>query len=300
MALTPTATKHTSNASYQMGILVDYKNCNTSHVNSTVSVTPLLRRIGSNYTRSQHHWYVYYAKDTKLQEAHNFYGLLPNDTTQAGVNSAGHLDMQADVWYQWGPTRTYTVPNDGQTHNFGVRLECVGTVPRWCPEQNGAQYLYTSKTFPRYTDTPDPPKGVKADFNSDTRLLTYSWDAADCEWVQLKRHWIDANENVIKSGWFIGPSGTEKLYNKDVTAGALTETIPTNVVKVTYEVVNYSKTKDASKSVSGEVPTASRQYVWIKVGDSWQKAIPWVKVNGVWKKATKAYVKVDNVWTPTT
>lgn len=289
--------KSTSNNAYEVG--VDYKITGNFETNAecTVEIIPYLRRNG-DYERKQHKWNVYFMCDDMHVHTYNYTGssganALPNDYAVAGVESSGQLYMKKNVAYQWGKSYTVKLKTDGALHKIGVRMECY-TEPRYCPSKNTSEYVTTTVQVAKQKVVAPKPTGVAATFNEDTRVLTYTWDDAACDYILLWRNWLDENGNTIKQG-YIAPSGqNNKVYNKDKP---ITETLADNVAKVTYEMVNVSSTDDRATTgeLSIDIPTGDKVYVNVpEIG--WKKAIPYVKVGNEWKKATKTYVKVGNDW----
>lgn len=270
---------------HQLGFTVELSNTGPEHEMCVAKITPYVRNIVYDEVRYRHTWVVYFAVDFKMIHASK--ELLPYTTGTS-------VTMYKNVWTPWGTPYSVTIPNDGQPHYVGIRLECANTTPWYGPLKD---YLYFEIQTNKYTVTPAVPKNTSTVFDENTRELTYHWDDADCKHVLLYRNWFDENDNVIKSGFFTIGDRSE-LLNSDIHDGLVTETIPENIVKITYEVINVSITDHTSTSgtLIADVPTDCK--VWIKLPDgSWKKATPWIKLpDGSWKKVTKVYTKVDSVW----
>lgn len=281
---------------YYAGVTVSVSDNTANSKTAKITVTPYLKHTTA-VTRYQHHWTVRYYQDYNVVDTWS--GNLPNDTSQAGVVDAGHLKMVANQWYQWGPSKTFTVDKiNAKTVKYTITLECTGTVPRNVLCGNGYYPPYQSVALVSYYIDPTDPKDVTASFNEDTRVLSYSWSPAACYYVQLYRNWYDEDGTPLKQGYInVAGRTNNKLYNGDLP---IKETLSDEVAKVTYEVINVSISGHSKNSGGKKITIDSYSKVWIKVNGAWKKAIPWVKVNGVWKKVTKTWVKVNGVWKRTT
>lgn len=289
---------NTSSSAYKCGleiVILDNSNAASSD-KVTVRLIPKLKHT-QGILRKQHHWHIYFQVDGGTPKTYSYAGTkhnaLPNDTAQAGVVGAGELYMRAGRWYQWGNYYDVTVPNDGQKHSFKLYMCCADTVPRHCPAQN-AWVTGTIQTV-GYNIIPPEPKGIKCEYDENTRTLSYTWDDAACDYILLYRNLFDSDGNIIsgKSG-YVAPLGqNDKLYNENKP---FEEVIPEGVTLVTFEMINVSTSGHRASSGLQELSIDTDNKVLIKIGDEWKKAIPWVKVNSEWKKATKTYVKVGNDW----
>ena len=282
--------RDTTDAHYLMGIHVRFVN-HTEHAPETVAyVTPYLKTTKS-IKRYQHHWYIEYIRDGIRYGDLQYGGNLPDDTTAADTNKRGYLNMSAGLWYQWGPTREFSVPNDGEIHSFGIAMHCVGTIPNKYPCFN--YDLNVSFRFPQYSVTTYAPN-LTVTFDKSTRELKYTWTPANCEYITLTNVWYDADGRTIHSGSVDGPSGN-KLYNNQQP---IIETLPTNVASVEYTMTNHYLTLQTSAK-SGTIETKTSGSVSVKLDGVWHKATPWVKVDGRWVKAV-AWVRTVDGWKRTT
>ena len=289
------AKRVTSTSSYEVGLVVTYKNNDTSHKNTTVTITPYLKCTQA-VKRMQHHWDVLFAIDSRWQatDKYNSTGAnaLPNDTAAPGVVAAGYLQMKANVWYQWGSARSFNIANDGKTHNFGVYLRCTETVPKYCPAKD--TYVTTSKTLAEYGVIPTAATIVNTVFNEDTREVTYTWKPnANTTYVNVWYNLFDESGKQLDEGWV--------KQNVPTTTTYLVQSIPETINGVPvysgdWCVQSYSSTGDSVVSSYGTYNASSFTKVWIKVNGVWKKAALWIKVDGVWKKCKKIYTKVNGTW----
>lgn len=260
----------------------------SSAQNQTVTLTFQVKNT-SGVKRMQHAWIYGYSLDAAAQKTGSV-GTRPDDSAQAGVNSAGYLQMVAGVWYNWF-TLYISVPNDGQTHTVRTWIECDSTVPR--DRQNrGSNAISLSFTTPAYEIIPNKPTGCSCIIDTDNMVAKFDWDDADCSYVQVHRVYYDSDNTPLKEG-YLSYNGTTKLYNPNTP---IPDSIPDEAVKVTYKVFNVSSTEYSTESVELSETIDAYTKVKIKVNGVWKKAIPWVKVNGVWKKCTKTYIKVGSSW----
>ena len=282
--------RYTTEDTYLMGIHVRFVN-HTEHDRETVAyVTPYLKTTKS-IKRYQHHWYIEYIRDGIRYGNLQYGGNLPDDTTAAYTNKRGYLNMSPNLWYQWGPTRTFNVPNDGEIHSFGIAMHCVGTIPNKHPCFN--HDLNVSFKFPQYrVDTNEPDLTIT--FDKSTRELKYTWEPANCAYITLTSTWHNSKDNVIRSGYVYGPSGKE-LYNNQQP---IIETLPPEVASVSYTMTNHYQTSQ-THATSGTIATKTSGSVSVKLEGVWHKATPWVKVGGKWVKAV-AWVRTADGWKRTT
>ena len=243
----------------------------------------------SGVKRLQHPWIYGYSLDGAPEQKGTI-GMKPDDTAQAGVVSAGYLQMSKNTWYNWF-TLYISVPNNGKTHTVRAWIECDTTTPRdW--QHRGSNAISISFNTPTYAIIPSAPTGCSCTIDTDNMIAKFDWNNADCDHVLVWRNYYDSDNVLLKSG-FLTYNNTPNLYNKDKP---IPDSIPDEAVKVTYEVTNVSTTGHSTRS--GELSATIDAYtkVKIKINGVWKKAIPWVKVNGVWKKCTKTYIKVGSSW----
>lgn len=295
----------TSSGDYEVGIALTFEQNSSAYQNTIVHIQPLLKRKKS-VTRYQHSWYVHFAVDNKPVVTVPYLGstgdnALPNNTAKDNVVGSGRLYMEANTWYKWGNAHSTVIPNDGNTHNVGINMNCIETIPRYCPAEG--QYLWAYFSTPRYNVPAPKPKGVYTTFDPNTRELKYYWDTADCAFILLWRNWHTVEGTIIQGG-YVSVNGTGKIYNVDCP---YKEVLPDNISYVTYEMVNFSSTndssttgglratwRDANGNIQNTFPTDCK--VWVNVNGTWVKAVPWVKTSEGWKKASKTYVKVNGAW----
>lgn len=260
----------------------------SSAQNQTVTLTFQVKNT-SGVKRMQHAWIYGYSLDGAAQKTGSV-GTRPDDSAQAGVNKAGYLQMVAGTWYNWF-TLKISVPNDGKKHTVRAWIECDAAAPRdW--QNRGSNAISLSFTTPTYAVIPNKPTGCSCVIDTDKMIAKFDWDDASCSYVQVYRNYYDSDNTLLKSG-YLSYNGTTRLYNKDTP---ISDSIPDEAVKVTYEVVNVSATGHSTKSGALSATIDAYTKVKIKVNGVWKKAIPWVKVNGVWKKCTKTYIKVGSSW----
>ena len=239
--------------------------------------------------RMRHDWMYGYSLDGATEKTGSI-GLKPDDTAQAGVVSAGHLQMTAGAWYNWF-TLYISVPNDGRTHTVRAWIECVATTPRdW--QHRGSNAISLSFTTPTYAIIPNAPTGCSCTIDTDNMIAKFNWSPAACEHVSVYRSYYDSDNILLKYG-YLTYGGTTHLYNKDTP---IPDSIPDEAVRVTYVVTNVSITGHSTSSSNLSATIDAYTKVKIKVNGVWKKAMPWVKVNGVWKKCTKTYIKVGSSW----
>ena len=287
----------TSSTNYEVRLKVTLVGDDAKNEKCKAILTPQLCRVGAGATRYQHRWDVFVKADgkeiTRGYRGGSGYEALPNRTSGTNVESAGHMYMKAGTWYDWGESYEFEIANDGKAHRFEMRMECIDTIPRTCPQSG---YVVKDISTPQYLVELSKPELLTPVFNENTRALTYSWkpvDTAKCKYIKLYRNWFgeDISATPIKSSYVtIGTSN--ELPD---TTTSFTETIPEGVVRVSYEVIVYSNSEDQFKS-NDEFPIASDDKVWVYVNNKWVKAIPWVKVDGAWKKVTKTYVNINGTW----
>lgn len=281
-----------SSSSYFAGVSVSVSGNTSNSKTATFTVIPYLKRSAA-VKRYQHTWKVRYYQDGVLKATETLN--LPDNTSESGVTSRGYLNMVANKWYQWGPSKTFTVDKiNAKRVGFTITLECVDTVP-WndltVVNYNPA-HQYTDLVA--YYIDPTYPTGLSASFDEDTRIISYTWATAHCDYVQLYRSLYDENDSLIKEG-YVNVSGrtNNKLYNTDLP---IKETLTEDVAKVIYKVYNVSVSGHYKWTLGLPVTIDTYSKVLIKVNGNWKKAVPWVKINGVWKKVTKTYVKVGSNW----
>ena len=239
--------------------------------------------------RMQHTWIYGYSLDGATEQEGTV-GMKPDDTAQAGVVSAGYLQMSKNTWYNW-VTLYISVPNDGRNHTVRAWIECDTTTPRdW--QKRGSNAISISFNTPTYAIIPSKPTGCSCTIDTDNMIAKFNWDAADCDHVLVWRSYYDSDNILLKHG-FLTYNNTQNLYNKDKP---ISDSIPDEAVKVTYEVTNVSTTWHSTASGTLLATIDAYTKVKIKVNGVWKKAIPWIKVNGVWKKCTKTYIKVGSSW----
>ena len=286
----------TSSTNYEVRLIVTLINSDANNAKCKAILTPQLRRVGAGATRYQHRWNVFFKADA-LENIRSYkggagYEALPNRLSGTNVESAGNMYMTAGTWYTWGESYEFEIDNDGKTHSFGIRMECVDTIPRTCPQ---AGYATINLTTAKYKVAAPTPVLKTPVFNEDTRELTYSWNAVDttkCDYIQLHRDWFNADGNLIagKSG-YVGTN--DKLLD---TTTSFTEKLSEEVASVSYRLYIVSTSGDVAKSGDKEFTVATDDKVWVYINNKWVKAIPWVKVDGVWKKVTKTYVNINGTW----
>lgn len=301
--------KGTSSNVYEVGLEVYMQDNDSDHEYCTVTLQPKLRYVGANSTnkRAQHTWHVYFTVDGVHLGTYDYTGpstnkhnYLPNDEAEYGVVGDGKLIMQKNVWYKWGYSWGYSIKNDGKQHSVGVIMRCDNTQPWDCPARlpSGAeQYLTHTFTTANYAVIPPAPVGVDYDYNEDTRVIEYKWSGADCAYVTVWSNWFDSS-GALRKGDYIriqapgDASPRHTLYNSDVTAHLVKETLPDYVTFVTWRVDNYSVTGHATNGQHQETTIDSDSKVYVQG----KKTIPWVKTESGWKKANKTYVKVGNTF----
>ena len=282
----------TASDAYRCRIKVGYDPTSTG-VSQTVTLQLELCRTGA-VKRWQHTWGIAYVVDGG--NVHTFWGNLPDDNAEAGTVARGYLNMAAGRWYAWGPPVSVAVNNDGASHMFGLSFTCIASQPG-----EGAVNLWLS--FPAYVAPAPPPstpsavipqvpQNVSAVFDAKTRVLKYNIGVTQgASYFTLWSNWINNKGEATKSGWVHNHISYADVPN-------LTETLPDNIVKVTYEVKVYSVTGNEQTTGHLEVDIPSDPKVYVKINGEWKKAIPYVKVNGEWKKAV-SYVKINGEWKKT-
>lgn len=239
--------------------------------------------------RQRHDWMYGYSLDGATEKTGSV-GLKPDDTAQAGVVSAGHLQMAAGTWYNWF-TLYISVPNNGKKHTVRAWIECKDTTPRdW--QHRGSNAISISFTTPTYAIIPKEPTGCSCTIDTDNMIAKFNWNSADCDHVLIYRSYYDSDNVLLKNG-YLSYNNTTHLYNRDKP---ISDYIPDEAVKVIYKVSNVSTTGHSTSSSNLSATIDAYTKVKIKVNGVWKKAIPWVKVNGVWKKCTKTYIKVGSSW----
>lgn len=285
-------TAATSSTSYEVRLTVDYSDSTPTSASQTATLQMWIRHLGV-YNRYRHTWGIDYIIDGGARGAQWY--TLPDDSAAAGVVSAGKLTMADRQWYKWGPAHYVTVANDGGNHTFGCTFACVGTIPRE-GGVSGTIYFpkYTAPAPPPSTPTaiiPQTPQDVRTTFDEKARALKYYiGDTASANYFTLWRNWFNEEGNLVKEGYL-----HQHIVYSDIP---LTETIPDNVVKVTYQVTAYSVTGNTATTGHMETLLPTDPKVCVKVNGEWKKTIPYVKVNGEWKKAIP-HVKVNGEWKKT-
>lgn len=291
---------------YEVGLCVTIENNDSNHEQSKVNVTPYLRNIGFKEDRYQHWWYVHYAVDGVPQNKERVHQILPtNESGIKNIASNGHGYMTKGTWYQWGPTKTFYVDNDGNPkHTVGVYLNCTATTPWHCPALvNGVKqyvtYEFGTALHNPHVDAPEP-EGISAShFDQDSRRLCYHWKDVDYEYVAyvtVERIMYTGNTAYTRGNLYIGD--TDKLNNSQVHSHLVNEIIPETVTRVEFRMCNVSVSGDTEYSNWVTLDTPANSKVWINVPKvGWKKTIPWVKdENGKWHKATKTYAKDNGTW----
>ena len=280
----------TSDSSYQFGAIVSHTNAASSNQTSTVTITPYLCH-SSGTLRRQHRWTVTFTADSNTKYAQskifNYHGpdtnmsnYLPNNKAMAGTVESGKMIMTVGVYYQWGNAHSFTINNDGKSHTFTVKMECLDTIPRTCE-------LKFSITCNNYSIIPAAPSNFTA--TKDEHSITYEWDKVDTKKVK--------NVTILQKLYYTDGSTKDvsNTYSNSVTTATIT--YAKNVSKVVYSMVNNSVDgRNSTGTTDAELTFPTDCKVWIKVGDDWVKAIPWVKTDKGWKKASNTYVKVNGTW----
>lgn len=298
-----TGTPNAVNTAFGAGVKITYIDNAEDKASSTVVITPIFARVDEDKTiRYQHDWTQEFGVNEAgtIDRVIHYNGgpdgedaslRLPNNTSGVNtVESSGHLVMKKGYYYQWGKSQEFTVRNDGKKRVIKFRMY-VGTKPNNCPASGYFQIEYTPH---KYKVTPTPPAPNKANFDDNTRTITYSWATPDdtCEYVSFTRETY--NEYGIRlNGWGMGGP-------PDIVSNCISEVLDDNVAYVKWQVSHISVTDDVKESPWMTVNTEPEGKVWIKIGDQWKKAVPWILVDGQWKKVTKTYIKVGDTWKPTT
>ena len=280
----------TSDPNYKLGLDITYEYNTVLNTHTRVTLIPYLKST-VGVTRKQHNWTIQYALDATEIDA-RFNGYLPDDTSAAGVNSAGKLYMEKNKWYQWGPARSVLVKNDGNKHSFGIYLLCHGTTPSYCPEAGRFFYGHTIQ-LAKYTGPAPAINNLKVSFDETTRLLSYSWDATACDYITIWNNLYDSLDETAKpvtTGWVDG--GKSKL---NISDSPVTREIPDNIVKINYEVRTYFN-NGLFHSTPGSLTVPEGNRVYFKNGGVWKKATPYIKTKDGWKKVTKVYVRTADGW----
>jgi hypothetical protein len=290
-----------STPNYEVGFTLTYANKSYDKEKTTVTIKPCLRNI-KGVKRFRHYWNVQFALDgipIKVYQDR----VLPINNVGSNVVGAGNFYMNEDEWYYWGDSYTFEIPNDGAIHNIGLWMECLGTVPRYCPKR--AEHLWCSVQLPKYTpDTQAPePKGLYALFDKDTRVIDYRWDTSaegldatkyTWDYLTITRTMYKADDTVYgEENQSVSRDSRIKLKNVDI--GSVVEIVPAEVVRIKWKVTNYSLSGSSAESDLQEITLDIDSKVWVKVNGEWKKAIPWVKVDGVWKKAIP-WIKINGAW----
>lgn len=291
--MAPTIQGKTSTDTFKMGFTYTVEQFSSDYEYSYVTITPYLCNT-KGVVRYQHQWTVeFHITDAEVGvQSLNYNGpgagnFLPNRFANADVERLGYMTMQANVWYQWGAASPkIKVKNDGKSRFIGIKMQCPGVAPKYCPAKDTYLYTPTAVAFPQYAVQPDPHINLKGVYNPDTRKITYSWDNPSIIktiYKYLYRAFYDTDKNLISDGHI-------KLSN---TATPYTETIPDYAASVKWQMTNVSETLHELDSAEYTVITDSETKVWIRPTPeaALVKAIPWVKTPDGWKKATKSYVR---------
>ena len=276
---------NTSSDNYKMCLTVSYSDQPTS-AKQPVELQLWIQKTDANYKRYRHNWSISYYVNNNIVSTETY--VLPDDNATAGVVSAGYLNMTVGTWHKWGPSFKTDPLDNGQTHRFDVVFAC-GTVPR-----QGA--LGVIVTLPAYIVTPGKPEHPTTNFNTSTRVMTYSWNAAAN--ADIYRVWVNQYNaaGVILKDLY----GNPLSYDLPDTSNTwITQSIHPECVKITWQIRAINNTGGFSLSDAQAVDvTAANTKVWIKDGTAWRKTIPWVKDDaGKWHKVSKTFVKdAGNKW----
>lgn len=234
--------------------------------------------------RMRHDWHITYVIDGKTETKYfrTEETWLPDDNAEVGTYNTGHLHMEKNVWYQWGPPKTGTWYNNGGKHTVQVTMHCEEFGYPWnCPSTDNVAAAKKTITMPQYAITPGIPivsltgtwynhkVACTAVSNAKDYKLQVSVNGAaytDVTSYGASREYTHANK-------FIYPPGTLLTYRAAVRSS-------TNNVKVSSNTV--------SIRVGGGVK--------IKVNGTWKPGIVYIKVNGVWKRADYIATKQNNAW----
>lgn len=248
----------------------------TSSKTQEIIIQPQVRKTDSTYKRMLHQWFVY----IKVGNTVVVNTTINNMPTQ--YVGPGYVNMQKNVWYDWGKSYKCTITNAGNNITITGMMYCVTTVPR-----DSKVYSNKTITLPRHTITPGIPQNPTSSFNTTSRIITYSWgNGGNTAYYKVyTSHYNEAGE-LIRQG-YIG---------NNITTTSVSEIVSDQTTSITWKVTAYSSTGDKRDAAEKQVTVDAYHKVYVKVDGIWKKAIPWVKVDNTWKKCNKAYVKVDNTW----
>ena len=277
------------NSSFEIGLELTCEDLDNDHEKCTITITPYLRSTNNTIVK-RCTWELLFTVNGNT--AYRMGQAIPNATSV--------LRMEQNEWYQWGYPFKTKLLNNGEKVEFGLQMRCAEAPPRYCPGPDSKTFLTTTLRTGDYAIRPPKPSGVHTSYDETTLILKYLWDKPDCLYTQVYRTWYDAYGNVIKKGLlYILDDGGEvrnKFYGSDVLQHRIKEELPETVAYVKWYVINYSTTGHTATSDMLRFSRTTDNFIWIKVGSDWKRAIPWVKVDGVWQRAVSAYVKVDDTW----
>jgi hypothetical protein len=294
--MAPTIQGKTSTDTFKMGFTYTVEQFSSDYEYSYVTITPYLCNT-KGVVRYQHQWTVeFHITEAEVGvQSLNYNGpgagnFLPNRFANADVERLGYMMMQANVWYQWGSASPkIKVKNDGKSRFIGIKMQCPGVAPKYCPAKDTYLYTPTAVAFPQYTVQPDAHSNLEGQYNPDTRTITYSWDVPSPSKTAsriLYRTFYDSDGKRLAQG-FVTVDGVSS-YSETLTGKYA------DVASVDWYMTNYSSTGYELNSDTITTLTPSETKVWIRPTpeSALVKAIPWVKTpDGVWHKATKSYVR---------
>lgn len=266
-----------TSTNYQQRYKITYTSgATTTSATQVITVQPQVRKTDASYRRDLHTWRVN-INVAGIELVNNDIRSMPTQYI-----SAGHIYMVKDTWYDWGQSYSVTLNNTGAAITVIGIMRCVDTVP-WGANTAAVKTI----TLPRYQIVPGTPQNTTSFFNTNTRVITYSWSSGgDTAYYRVWSNHFNEAGNLIKQGW----------VGDNLTTTNVSENVSDQVTRITWEVTAHSSTEDTSSTGEQQVTVDAYHKIYIKVNNTWKKAIPWVKVGNTWKKCSKAYVKVGDTW----
>lgn len=266
------------------------EDCSKHSPNTLVSDVETLARV-------RHEWRKYYT--ITINGVTNSYTeeyladsiQLPDDNAKVGTEKTGHLHMERNKWYEWGPTKVIpNLSNNGATIVIKVTMGAVDMVPRQCPVSTEANNAQASIKLPTHAVTPGKPVvtvsgpwynhsvswgavtnaqdyGIQRRVNVDGTWSAWEW-VPEPEWAD----WVNMRTYTPSNPFAYAP-GTLVSYR--VTARSSTNTRTTGDATPAF-------------SIGGGVK--------IKVNGVWKSGTVYIKVNGVWRKADYIATKQNDSW----
>lgn len=235
--------------------------------------------------RMQHDWRITYTIKTPAHP--NGYTVrtdvmeLPDDNAKVGVVNTGHLHMEKNKWYKWGPPLQRAWSNKGAKVTITVVMEDVEgfNYPARCPAKN----VSSTKTIqlPQYAVTPDKTTAV---INGAWYNYNVTWKAAPNAKDYALQCSVNGGDWKSVTKWTTTRSYTPEWFR--YAPGT----------KLKYRVVSRSSTGTTAVGSATDNITVGGG-VKIKVHGTWLPGTVYIKgSDGAWHRAEYVATKQNDSW----